>query len=245
MPNFNFHTSNALGDGIYLFSSGGDTITNNNCSSNHVFGISLYNSPNTMIASNTMRANEQIGVRLRDSDGCTLTYNTFSGNGQPGKQLEFPPAAPSFGQVGILLGSNNIRACLNNFVYQSTPMSGDQSVIWNSPQKLTYTYNGATHTGYLGNCYSDYNGSDTNGTGIGSPAASTGDHYPLKQPFEHYVGNSAAPAAQHSSSMVGGNMTSLINSAALSFTQRFGVGSAFLAFAAVAFVLLFLRVRRR
>ncbi|MGZ4941721.1 MAG: right-handed parallel beta-helix repeat-containing protein, partial [Halobacteriota archaeon] len=179
-------TKDALGDGIYMFYSNGTTITGNNCSANHIFGISMFKSSGNTVSKNVIRANEQIGMRLRDSENTTLTYNTISSNGQPGKVLDFPPAAASFGQLGILLASNNTRMYLNNFVNQSIPVSDNQNVLWSFPEKLTYTYNGATYEGYMGNYYSDYKGSDSNGTGIGSTPSTNGDTYPLMQPFENY-----------------------------------------------------------
>ncbi len=189
-------TDKALGDGIYLFNSGGNTITDNKCSANHIFGISMFKSPDTTISRNEIRSNEQIGVRVRESDNVTLTYNTISGNGQQGKLLEFPPAAPSFGQLGIAVVSSNTRIYLNNFVNQSIPASNSQSTSWNSPAQLTYTYSGAPHTGYMGNYYSDYKGSDSSGSGIGSTPSAYGDPYPLVQPFESYgMAGAASPIA--------------------------------------------------
>jgi parallel beta-helix repeat protein len=176
----------ALGDGIYVFHGDGNTITHNDLSANHIFGISLFGSSNNSISNNAIRSNEQIGVRLRDSDNNILTFNTISANGQPGKELDFPPAASSFGQLGIALIANGNQIYLNNFIDQSIPMSNAQTAILDSSQEMTYTYNNAPQTGQMGNYYSDYKGSDTNGDGIGTTASAYGDKYPLVRPFEDY-----------------------------------------------------------
>ncbi len=244
-------TKDALGDGIYVFYSNGNTITDNNCSANHIFGISLFKSSDNTISKNVIRSNEQIGVRLRDSDNTTLTYNTISSNGQPGKVLDFPPAAASFGQLGILLASNNTRIYLNNFVNQSIPVSDNQSVRWGSPEKLTYTYSGATHEGFMGNYYSDYAGSDSNGTGVGSTPSAYGDTYPLIQPFERYelagtpslatlpARATTTPAQDISSSVAAVSTISGLTTANLLFGMLgFGVGTVLVVIVGITYVVI-------
>jgi len=58
-----------------------------------------------------------------------------------------------------------------------------------SPTKLTYTYNGKTFTNYLGNYYSDFDGVDENGDGIGDTPYKNIDFYPLITTFENYITN--------------------------------------------------------
>ncbi len=251
-------TDKALGDGIYLFNSGGNTITDNKCSANHIFGISMFKSPDTTVSRNEIRLNEQIGVRVRESDNVTLTYNTISANGQPGKLLEFPPAAPSFGQLGIAVVSSNTRIYLNNFVNQSIPATNSQSASWNSPAQLTYTYNGAPQKGYMGNYYSDYKGSDASGSGIGSTPSAYGDPYPLIQSFENYalagaarptatpsIAATTSPAQEISSSVGAFSVASGSTIATLIFgVVGFSAGAVLIAIAGAVCVVIYSRSKR-
>ncbi|MBN2187561.1 MAG: hypothetical protein JW732_08990 [Dehalococcoidia bacterium] len=71
-----------------------------------------------------------------------------------------------------------------SFVY-----SENSTNTWNSPDEITYSYNGTRYTSYLGNHWGDYAGSDTNGDGIGETPYSINsdtDDYPLMEPSENY-----------------------------------------------------------
>ena len=159
-------------DGIYLYYSDSNTVTENNLSANHVYGISLFHSSGNDISNNTITANEEIGVRLGEaSNNNTLSFNTIGGNSQ----------------LGILiLNAQDNQIYLNNFVNQSVAMTDASAAILNSPEKLAYTYGGVNRTGYMSNYYSDYKGTDANGTGIGSTPSSYGDKYPLIRPIASY-----------------------------------------------------------
>jgi hypothetical protein len=72
--------------------------------------------------------------------------------------------------------------------------SSDSTNIWNSPEELTYTYNGITHTNHLGNYWDDFvdrypDAEEIDATGIwNTPYEIDGDsdNYPLMEPFENY-----------------------------------------------------------
>jgi nitrous oxidase accessory protein len=202
-----------LGDGIYLFYSDDNIITCNNLSANHVFGISLFYSSGNTITNNSILRNEDIGVRLRQLSNTTLTFNTIGGN-------------INTGILAITVTGDHIY--LNNFINQTNPVSSVQGNSLNSPQPLYYTFEGASHAGYVGNYFSDYTGSDVNGTGIGSPASSYGDKYPLVQPFENYtnIGAASATSAQKA-------------------TPGFEIGAVFVAVALAAVILTCYRARRK
>ncbi|MGZ4927999.1 MAG: right-handed parallel beta-helix repeat-containing protein [Halobacteriota archaeon] len=175
--------STALGDGIFLNHGDLNTITRNNLSANHVFGISIYTSTQNIISNNTMRDNVNIGVRLGPgSNNNTLTFNTFARNGQTSQQVAegFPPS-------GILIVSaTGNQFYLNNFISQPSAIVGVSAAILDSPEKLAYTFNSVERTSYMSNYYSDYTGTDANGTGIGSAPSAYGDKFPLIQSVTSY-----------------------------------------------------------
>jgi len=222
----------ALGDGIYMYYSDANTITHTNLSANHVFGISLYHSSGNTISNNSILNNQDIGVRLRESNNNTLTFNTVSGNVN----------------LGILsITETGDQIYLNNFINQPNSISDVQGIVLNSPQQLPYTFGGATHIEYMGNYFSDYKGSDANGTGIGSPASVSGDKYPLVQPFEKYtnIGVTNTASSSTTASTASTQSSNLTSAAAQTSTPGFGVEGAFLAIALIASVLAYSRVGRR
>jgi parallel beta-helix repeat protein len=171
---------NALGDGIYFNYGGSNKVTNNILSANHVYGISLYHSTQNVISNNTISDNENIGVRLGEaSNNNTLTFNTISGNPQLG--------------IMILSATGN-QIYLNDFISQPAAVGGVSGAILNSPEKMVYTYGGVERTGIMSNYYSEYKGTDPNGSGIGTTPSAYGDRYPLVQPFANY-GNIIAASA--------------------------------------------------
>jgi parallel beta-helix repeat protein len=175
--------STALGDGIFLNYGDSNTIAQNNLSANHVFGISLYTSTRNIISNNTMSDNDNVGVRLGPgSNNNTLTFNTIASNGQISQQV-----SPNFPTSGILIVSaTGNQIYLNSFINQPIAILDASAAILNSPEKMTYTFNGVGQTGYMSNYYSDYKGTDVNGTGIGSTPSTYGDQFPLIQSVTSY-----------------------------------------------------------
>jgi nitrous oxidase accessory protein len=223
----------ALGDGIYMYYSDANTINHSNLSANHVYGISLYHSSGNTITNNSILNNQDIGVRLRESNNNTLTFNTISGN-------------VNLGVLSITETGDKIY--LNNFISQPNTVSEAVENSLSSPQQLFYTFGGAAHHGYMGNYYSDYKGSDVNGTGVGSPASSNGDKNPLVQQFENYTNISVTNTALSSTtttSTASTQTTNVTNAAAQTSTPGFGVEGAFLAIVLLTSILAYSRIRRR
>ncbi|WP_455709795.1 outer membrane protein assembly factor BamB family protein [Methanosarcina mazei] len=116
--------------------------------------------------------------------------------------------------TGNTLLKNNISNCWDfaavldntggNRIYQNTfinnngkkmggsnnHISGGSGSFFQSSEPVEYVWNGTKLTGYMGNYYDDYTGSDSNGDGIGDTAYTTDagiDQYPLVLPFSNYV----------------------------------------------------------
>ena len=168
--------SNNTQRGICLYSSNNNTLTSNTASNNTLLGIDLELSSNNTLTSNTASNNTFSGIWLYSSSNNTLTNNTVSNNNWYGIDLE--------------LSSNN-TIYLNNFIHNTDNVrSSDSANTWNSPEEITYTYDGNAYASYLGNYWDDYTGSDPDGDGIGnSPYGidSDADNYPLVEPFENYA----------------------------------------------------------
>ncbi|AKB36566.1 cell surface protein [Methanosarcina siciliae C2J] len=145
---------------------------------------------NCLISNNTFSNNKGAGIFLfSGAINTTITKNTLSSNAYA---IEF------YKTVGV----NSIY--LNNFISNSPAVYSGTSAPaltnWNSTTPLEYAFNGTTYTGYVGNYWSDYNGTDTNGDGIGDdpyvvPNSLGTDNYPLMQPFENYNFGGSGPVA--------------------------------------------------
>jgi parallel beta-helix repeat protein len=171
-------------DGIYLFpSSNNDNLMNNAVTNNRHWGIFVSSSGCNLI-NNTATHNDG-GIKLGFASNNTVTSNNVLSN------MRF----------GIMLDdSDNNKIYLNNLIDNPQNAYDDTGTnAWTSTRRITYKYNGNTHTSYLGNYWSDYEdrypgAGEIDSTGIwDTPYSidSDADNYPLTEPFENYeVGDS-------------------------------------------------------
>jgi parallel beta-helix repeat protein len=127
------------------------------------------------VTGNNCHGNTKYGFAIRDSAyGNSLSGNTFSANTQK--------------DICIKDMSHDNTLWLNDVL--STGVDIATSVVSHSPEQITYTYNSGTYTGYLGNRYASYAGTDADGNGVGDTAftaSSYTDSYPLMAQAANYV----------------------------------------------------------
>jgi len=179
----------ASSTGIYLSATTGSTIGNNTCLGGGIgsYGIEMHSGTNNVLTGNTVT-------------GYTFAFNLESGS-RIDHNLVMDNTYISWGGIDTIR-DNIIYA--NSFVNNSYIFGGGLQVAntWNSTVPMTYIYNGATYTDYIGNYWGAmYPIDDADGNGIGDAGVYmpfsmlylyTGnvDNHPLVLPAEAYFGES-------------------------------------------------------
>jgi len=169
--------------GILLDSSSGNTIVDNIVMQNFE-GIYLFNANNNIVRDNVLLGNYYTGVCLFTAHNNKIVYNSISGGIDFGMDLWGANANLIMGNTianvadhGIYIWySNSNRIYHNNFI-------NNRFQIYIYP--ITQQFNNTWDSGWgEGNYWSDYNGTDTNGDGIGDTSVphQRVDNYPLMNP---------------------------------------------------------------
>jgi parallel beta-helix repeat protein len=136
------------GSGIYLHWCRSITVSDNNCS-NNTYGISLIGSGNNTVSDNDCSNNDE-GIRLY----VDCSNNSFSGN-----------TCNSNKDHGIYLWDSRDNLIYNNYFSNTNNAYDNGTNLWNITQIWGTNIIGGSLLG--GNYWSDYDGNDTNGDGLG------------------------------------------------------------------------------
>jgi parallel beta-helix repeat protein len=151
--------------GIYIHRSNSCIISGNNVSGG--WAITIKGSYNSKVTDNVVFAKGKYGIRLGWSHNNLIAYNTIL-NATAG-----PPNAPSWG-LWLSYYSTNNMIHHNNFLN-------------NSNQAYSYNLTNFWDNGCEGNYWSNYNGTDLDGDGIGDTPyiidENNTDNYPLMNPY--------------------------------------------------------------
>jgi parallel beta-helix repeat protein len=173
---------NSGNHGIQLDYSSDNLIVGNIVADSHIFGLQVYCSSGNRICENVLSNNVK-GIRLSSSDNNTVSQNNMTDNEQgiaisaSSNNLIFENIV-SGNDIGVLLSSINP---LNNTVWNNDLIDNTKQVLDDASGAILLWDNGT-----IGNFWSDYNGTDTNGDGIGDTPyiidENNQDNQPLVEP---------------------------------------------------------------
>ena len=180
--------------GIHLEGSSNNFMTGNNVTNNYI-GISVRGSPNNHIFRNHIINNNCYGVWLSSSDNTYVSENNVTNNGS-GIHFEWASYNTISGnnlvnnECGVWFDKSSNNVIYHNSFVDNTRQVGD--IVWDLELPELPSIN-TWDNGYEGNYWSDYNGTDVDGNGIGDIPyvidVDNQDNYPLMNPWSPIMGD--------------------------------------------------------
>ena len=171
---FNFLDNNTanwnFGSGIYLYSTSNEILLNNTANWNIDSGIYLDDVTHCNI-SNSNIANNMHGIFLKDSDSNNFTGNSVTSNDGGIMVVEFSSDniimtnTVNLNADGILLFDSNNNLVYNNYFNNTNNAADNGNNRWNVTKTQGKSIVGGHFLG--GNCWSDYEGNDTDADSLG------------------------------------------------------------------------------